>query len=133
MGIEHGGWCPHGRIAEDGVIPAEYQLCEVESAEYPVRTERNIVDSDGTLILFCGRLFGGTDLTRRLAIRLEKPHRLVDLTKDPDPASVRRWLLENGIQVLNIAGPRESNCPGIRSISFDFLRRLLAEPAALHP
>jgi len=133
IGIEHGGWCPQGRIAEDGVIPAKYQLYEAESAEYPVRTERNIVDSDGTLILFRGRLFGGTDLTRRLAIRLEKPYRLVELTENPDPAPVRRWLLENGIQVLNVAGPRESNCPGIRRISFEFLRLLLSEPAALRP
>ena len=122
LGIPHGGWCPQGRIAEDGVIPTEYRLCEVESVDYPIRTERNIADSDGTLILFRGRLFGGTDLTRRLARKLEKPHLLIDLTGNPDTAPVHRWLCENRIQVLNVAGPRESNCPGIHDAALAFLR-----------
>lgn len=132
LGIEHGGWCPQGRIAEDGVIPADYQLREAASSEYPVRTERNIVDSDGTLILFRGRLFGGTDLTRRLAVKLGKPYLLVDLVPTPDTSSVRQWLLKNEIRVLNVAGPRESNCPGIWQLSLDFLRLLLSELPALH-
>jgi hypothetical protein len=132
LGIEHGGWCPLGRIAEDGVISANYQLREADSAEYPVRTERNIVDSDGTLILFRERLFGGTDLTRRLAVKLRKPHLLVDLAKGHDPGFVLQWLEENQIRVLNIAGPRESNCPGMQKAAFDFVRLLLSGASALH-
>lgn len=132
VGIEHGGWCPLGRVAEDGVIPADYRLREAESADYPVRTERNIADSDGTLILFHSRLFGGTDLTRRLAVKLGKPYLLVNIAETPDPSSVAPWLQENQIRVLNVAGPRESNCPGICQMAFAFVRRLLSEPTALH-
>jgi len=132
LGIEHGGWCPQGRIAEDGVISADYRLWEADSPEYPVRTERNIVDSDGTLILFRERLFGGTELTRRLAVKCEKPHFLVDLAGDIDLAAVRQWLAMNKIHVLNVAGPRESNYPGIGQAARDVIRLLLSDPSALH-
>jgi predicted Rossmann-fold nucleotide-binding protein len=54
-GIPHGGWCPRGRISEAGPIPAHYQLTETDSFKYWVRTERNVIDSDATLILFCDR------------------------------------------------------------------------------
>lgn len=67
LGIDHGGWCPKGRRAEDGRIPGCYQLAEADSDEYAFRTERNVVDSDGTLILFFATLRGGTELTYRLA------------------------------------------------------------------
>ena len=45
IGIEHGGWCPAGRLAEDGSVPSRYELRETDSAEYPVRTELNVIDS----------------------------------------------------------------------------------------
>lgn len=131
LGIEHGGWCPQGRIAEDGVISADYLLREAESSEYPVRTERNIVDSDGTLILFRERLYGGTELTRRLAVKCEKPHFLVNLEGNVDLVAARQWLRVNEIRVLNVAGPRESNSPGIGQSAFDFIRLLLSDPSAL--
>ena len=54
-GLPIGGWCPRGRTAEDGPIPARYPLRETESAKYDVRTRRNVRDSDGTLILTARR------------------------------------------------------------------------------
>ena len=53
-GCNHGGWCPAGRRAEDGPIAERYQLRETEAAKYEVRTEQNVLDSDGTLILCHG-------------------------------------------------------------------------------
>lgn len=128
LGIEHGGWCPRGRIAEDGRISAKYQLQETETSDYPVRTELNVLDTDGTLILFRDRLGGGTALTRRLAAKGAKPCLLVKLVKKADPMPVRRWIIENGIRVLNVAGPRESTCPGIRQEAYEFVRSVLADP-----
>jgi hypothetical protein len=40
MGIPHGGWCPRGRLAEDGIIPARYELWETDTADYAARTEK---------------------------------------------------------------------------------------------
>jgi hypothetical protein len=126
-GIEHGGWCPRGRQAEDGRIPGRYRLDETESAEYPVRTERNVIDSDGTLILFRDRLVGGTQLTRRLAARHGKPCFPVDLAGTTDVQPVRDWLAAHAVAVLNVAGPRESSSPGIGHAALQFLRELLSE------
>ncbi|MBC7855224.1 MAG: hypothetical protein IAF94_17475, partial [Pirellulaceae bacterium] len=62
LGIEHGGYCPRGRLAEDGVIEARFQLTQTDSAAYHIRTEKNVVESSGTLIVYRGLLVGGTAL-----------------------------------------------------------------------
>lgn len=128
--VEHGGWCPRGRLAEDGPIPERYRLRETESAEYPVRTEQNVIDSDGTLILYRDRLFGGTELTRRLALKHEKPCCVVNMAEGRDILSVRQWIAENSIAVMNVAGPRESSTPGIGRDACDFLCAVLSEEGA---
>ena len=128
LGIPHGGWCPRGRLAEDGTIPQRYQLTETDSPEYPVRTEQNVLDSDGTLILYRGPLSGGTELTVRLAKTHQKPCLLVDLDHPPEIDTVRRWITDAGVETLNVAGPRESQSPGIASAAAGFLKRLFGRP-----
>src|SRR5205823_7624375 len=110
-----GGWCPRGRRAEDGPIETRYPLRETPSALYPVRTRWNVRDSDGTLILVRGRPDRGTALTRELAEAMRKPLLVVDLDDELCPDAVRRWIEQNGIAVLNVAGPRESSQPGIHA------------------
>jgi hypothetical protein len=114
LGIPHGGWCPRGRVAEDGRIPLGYRLRETESSEYPVRTERNVIDSSGTLIVCRGPLLGGTALTRRFATQHGRPLLVVDLAQaDANRPDLATWLIQERIRVLNVAGPRESSSPGI--------------------
>ncbi|MEN6449261.1 MAG: putative molybdenum carrier protein [Thermoguttaceae bacterium] len=125
LGIDHGGWCPRGRLAEDGRIPDRYLLRETESAVYAVRTERNVVESDATLILYRGRVSGGTELTLRLARRYGRRYLAVDLDAKPDAADARRWLDQNDVDTLNVAGPRESQSPGIGQLAREFLVRLV--------
>jgi hypothetical protein len=127
LGIDHGGWCPAGRLAEDGTVPSRYQMRETRSPEYPVRTEQNVVDSDATLILYEGRLRGGTLLTRRICRRLDKPHLVVPIDRQ-GPEEVRRWLAHQQPSVLNVAGPRESTAPGIGQRCMEFLLRCLENP-----
>jgi hypothetical protein len=127
LGIPHGGWCPRGRLAEDGRIPDRYLLCETDSPEYAARTERNVVDSQATLILYRGLLSGGTELTLQLAQRHRRPYLLVDLDDPCPPQQLRRWLCEQQVEVLNVAGPRESQNPGIAACAEAFLRRALAD------
>ncbi len=126
LGIAHGGWCPRGRLAEDGPIPGRYELHETDSPDYPVRTERNVLDSDATLILCRGQVSGGTELTLRLAERHRRPCLVVDLDRPLDVDPVRRWLVSHQVQVLNLAGPRESQSPGIGALAAGFVRELFS-------
>ena len=128
VGVAHGGWCPRGRRAEDGIIPDQYQLVETPSAEYTERTEQNVIEADGTLILYRDRLRGGTELTRRLAGRHGRPCLLVNFD-DPIPLNeARLWIVGEGIEVLNVAGPRESSAPGISDQAQTWLADLLGQP-----
>jgi len=114
LGLPHGGWCPRGRINERGMIPARFSLRETDSAQYPQRTELNVVDSDATLILFRDRLQGGTALTERMAAKHRRPCLTVDLHQSPiDLDAIRGWLDKHEVAVVNVAGPRESSQPGI--------------------
>lgn len=123
--VPHGGWCPRGRRAEDGVIPSRYQLAETPSRDYAERTERNVLDSDATLILCPGKLQGGTRLTRELARRHGRPCLVVDPAAAEGLAAVRRWLEQHAVRVLNVAGPRESSVRGIGAQAYRFLLALL--------
>jgi Circularly permutated YpsA SLOG family len=128
LGIECGGWCPKGRRAEGRPIPKRYPLKETPSTAYPQRTKRNILDSDATIILTLRQpQKGGTALTIRLARSLEKPYKVVRLNGAPDVETVRSWLKRKKIGILNVAGPRESENPGIHAMACNFLRRLLME------
>jgi len=126
-GISVGGWCPEGRLAEDGRIPDRYPVTELESPEYGARTERNVVDSDATLVLNMGKLSNGTLLTVQLAQKHRKPVLVVQLEDNPDPTAVSSWADTYGVRVLNIAGPRESKRRGVYELALGFMRRLLAE------
>ncbi len=113
VGLPIGGWCPRGRRAEDGVIPHRYPLQEAPSVRYEQRTRLNVEHADGTLILARGPLSGGTQQTLLFARQMEKPYLVVQLDRRPDWETALGWLLEHSIRVLNVAGPRESNAPGI--------------------
>jgi len=128
LGIPSGGWCPKGRWAEDGAISDRYPLKETPSADVAQRTEWNVRDSDGTLVITHGPSVGGTALTIELARRYHKPHLHIDLkqTKEQPLKLIAAWLSSNHIRVLNVAGPRESTTPGI----YEKARMLLLQ--ALH-
>jgi len=125
LGIPHGGWCPRGRLAEDGRIPDRYELTETVSPDYAVRTEQNVLEADATLILCRGPISGGTALTQRLAEAHGKPCRVVDLSEAVDLAGIRGWLDEHAVAILNVAGPRESQSPGIQADAASLVRDLL--------
>lgn len=127
LGFEVGGWVPKGRRAEDGVIPQRYPLWECPSRDYAQRTEWNVRDSDGTLILTTGKLEGGSAATLEFAHRLEKPVFVVDLLKPHNLVPVQFWLDYEQIAVLNVAGPRESKVPGVRAMAMSFLKDLLLQ------
>ena len=113
LGLAVGGWCPQGRWAEDGRIPDHYPVTETPELDYETRTRRNVEDADGTLILNLGALDGGTALTVAHARQIGKPCLVVALEEGIEPATFRDWLEANHIAVLNVAGPRASQRPGV--------------------
>lgn len=126
LGIDHGGSCPLGRLAEDGRVPDRFQLTELASSKYSVRTEQNVLDSDGTLILYYRQLTAGTALTHRFTEKNYKPVYLFDLAEPAPLEDVVAWLFDHRIQTLNCAGPRESTEPGIQNVSCGLCKELFA-------
>ena len=115
LGYDCGGWCPAGRIAEDGPIDARYPLMETPSEGYSQRTEWNVRDSDGTLILWLGReLTGGSELTRKFSRKWSRPCLWISKTNTKTPIDeVVSFVDDHRIEVLNVAGPRGSTEEGI--------------------
>jgi len=111
-GFECGGWVPGDRMAEDGIIPDWYPLTVLPNGNYRQRSRLNVVDSDGTAILYDGSLSGGTHLTHDLCVLLNRPCILISARETPDPIlaaeAVMRFIEDNNIETLNVAGPRAS-------------------------
>ena len=129
LGIPCGGWCPRGRRAEDGVIPSRFPLQETVSTGYATRTAFNVRDSDATLIIARGALSGGSALTERITRREERPMWIHDLSADSDERALLAWMRQGEIAVLNVAGSRESQCPGIEGQAYALLSSALRQVA----
>jgi hypothetical protein len=111
LGIPHGGWIPKGRITEEGILPDKYQLQEMPTESYSKRTEQNVIDSDGILIISHGALTGGSAYTRKMAMKHSKQWFHADLNKLPTFQAgmlIQDWISKNKIEILNVAGPRAS-------------------------
>ena len=131
--MEHGGAVPKGRMAEDGPITQSYRLTELSSDSYEVRTRQNVLDSDGTAILTLGpAISGGSKLTLDYASEIRKPFLHIhngnvrnDLNALIRAAErLRNFIESNNIEILNVAGSRESAEPGIYAFTLDLLRAL---------
>lgn len=122
FGLNVGGYCPKGRLAEDGTVPECYPLIELTKGGYSARTERNVIESDGTLIFNIGKLSGGTRLTVECARKHNKPHLVIQLdAAKQQVTTLAEWLEQNNVRVLNVAGPRESKTPGVHQMASRFL------------
>lgn len=132
-GIAHGGWCPIGRRAEDGVIGDSYVLKETAEQSYLVRTEQNVVDSDGTVVFSIGgELTGGSLATVRFAKLHQRPWLHVSKTESEDPSALlRQFLADHAVRILNVAGPRASGEPEIGVFVGEVLEQSLGHSEVL--
>jgi len=125
LGIPHGGWVPNGRLAEDGCVPEHYQVEEMPTDSYPERTRKNVLDSDGTLIISRGAPTGGTDFTRVQVLRYGKQLLGIDLNNQSnlkDAASlIAAWIELQRIEVLNVAGPLARKDPCVYQDTLNLL------------
>ena len=146
-GIKCGGWCPAGRLDEFGRIPDEYPVQELEEGNkegrspdrpggletaapwekndiFAERTRANVRDSDGTVVIYPGELRGGTEQTVGFCIELKRPHELIDASKisvEDAAKLIADFVRKNRIEILNVAGPRQSEWPA----GYDYASRAL--------
>ena len=113
-GIESGGWCPTGRLDEFGRIPDRYSVKELENGGSTERTLQNVKDSDGTVIIYPGKLSGGTEQTLHFCVEQRRPYELIDasnVSTEKAAQLIADFVCENNIDILNVAGPRQSEWP----------------------
>jgi hypothetical protein len=126
LGVGCGGWCPQGRRAEDGVIADRYPLKELPGADYLQRTERNVIDSDATLIIHFATLSGGTARTLEFCRLHARPHLLIDgerLAPTAAGEQVLAFIRAHDVERLNVAGPRASG----DARAYPYARQLVGE------
>jgi hypothetical protein len=123
-GIDCGGWCPAGRLDEFGTIPDRYPVKELVGGGFTERTLQNVKDSDGTVIIYPGKLSGGTHQTVQFCVEQQRPHLLIDASKvstEPAAQSIGDFVGKNKVNLLNVAGPRQSEWPE----GYDYASRTL--------
>jgi len=128
LNIPHGGMIPRGRRTEAGPLAGEYHLQEMATSSYPQRTEKNVLNSEGTLIISYGKLNGGSALTRQLAKKHKRPWLHLDMNKWLMADAVRitqKWISRHEVEILNVAGPRASKSPKIYETVKEILRGIL--------
>ena len=125
LGLDYGGALPKGRLTEEGPLDLKYdRMTEMKSGGYAARTEKNVKDSDGTIIFTVGKLTRGSALTVRKCKKHGKPYLHINLEQWPKEKTievVQKWIDRNKPQVINIAGSRESKTPGIYENVFQIL------------
>lgn len=132
LGLPHGGWCPKGRRAEDGILDTKYRLKETPSADYAERTLWNVRDSDATVILSLEEeLTGGTAATRSMAVDLDRPFLHLHPGSDDPVLKLRAFLKRHRVRVLNMAGPRASKEGVAGHFAWEVLAGALGAPARL--
>jgi hypothetical protein len=112
--IDCGGWCPAGRLDEFGRIPDRYPVKELEEGSFAERTLQNVKDSEGTIVIYFNELRGGTDHTVQCGKQLQRPHKLINAANiSPQEAAklIVDFVRERKIDILNVAGPRQSEWP----------------------
>jgi hypothetical protein len=135
VGIATSGWMPRGFLTEAGPRP-EYAVLygakEHESPEYPPRTEANAREADATLWFGDGdsRGFG---CTMNACRKHGKPTKVIRPGGGITPGMLALWVHDGGYHVVNVAGNRESTCPGIEDRVQDFLVRAFRFPVATAP
>jgi hypothetical protein len=133
-GFPCGGWCPSGRLAEDGRIPDRYPVIELREGGYRQRTLRNVLESDGAAILYFAQIEGGTEETLLFCIEKHKPYKLIDaeeVSAERAAFLLVSFVQHYGIEVLNVAGPRQSQAPHAHAYAYAVINVLLKEWAAL--
>ena len=107
----HGGWIQKGRNTQGGTLPDKYHLKEMFVSGYKERVEKNVIKSDGTVIISHGDLSGGADYSQQMTEKHNRPCLHIDLRRTPAfmaSSEINTWIIENDIEIMNVTGSRVS-------------------------
>lgn len=123
-GLKTGGYMPLGYIALDGNLPefeSMYNIKQHTSPKYPPRTYANVRESDATVRFAAKFDSPGEVCTMNAILKYKKPYFDVNVRQENDPYILVKWLKENNVSVLNVAGNTEKTSPGIEKYVFEYL------------
>ena len=109
LNIPHEGWAFKRKRTEDGFWPEQYNLRTIDKPSYHERLDKNITESDGTVILTHGQLVLGSKIIKELAEKSKKPCLYLDLTKcslNHAISSIRKWITSNDIESIYFTGSK---------------------------
>jgi hypothetical protein len=116
LDIPHEGWTYKSRKTENGTLPEQYNVKEIVNPSYFQRLEKNIIASDGTVILTYGQLIRGSNATKDLAKKHNKPCLLLELnecTRSHAISSIRKWMDNHEIEEIFFTGSKPIAAPNI--------------------
>jgi len=128
LNVQHGGWISRGKPTENGPLSDAYDLLEMVTQDFKEQTVKNVLASDGTLILSHGKLAGSSELPQQLAKQHNRSCLHIDLNDKPIfliASDVYKWVLQNCIKVLHVAGPSTSEDPQIYRDTFYVIEGVL--------
>lgn len=134
LSIPYGGWCPKGGWAEDmpnppGLLNCYFQLKETESNDPAERTQFNVRDSNATLVVITEssqNTSPGTLLTRKTAEKLQRPILIIPADQSEAANKLEEWLSKLNVEIFNVAGPRESEAPGLYLLTRALLEKVFS-------
>lgn len=109
LDIPHAGWCYQGRKTDAGVLAEHYNVKEIDNPSYFERLEKNIIDSEGTIIFSWGQPAVGPKAVKDLADRHNKPLLNVNLkehTLNHTVNLIRKWMTDHHINTIYFTGSK---------------------------
>lgn len=116
LGIAHGGWTSRGKRNDSGRLPAGYDLKETSSMGVQEAMEKNVLESDGTLIVSRGVQTAGPTKAAQLALKYHRQFLHVDLKQYAlfEAASLAcSWMSQRHIKIVFVTGPLAGEEPQI--------------------
>jgi len=107
--IPHEGWCYQNRKTDGGVLPKHYNVKEIDNPSYFERLEKNIIDSDGTVVLTYGQMPVGSKAVNKLAENHNKPLLNINLGEqslDHTVSLIRKWMTKHEIDTIYFTGSK---------------------------
>lgn len=116
LGVPHGGWTSRGRRNDDGPLAEIYNLKETSALGFREAIEKNVLESDGTLIVSRGIQTSGAAKAVRAALKKQRQLLHVDLNQYSlfEAGSLTcSWLSQKQIKSVYVTGPTAEEEPHI--------------------